>query len=77
MEQGINTIIVETKKELVNAINSAIGKGLPIAVVELMLDSVTSEVKGLVEKALANEKQKAEEEENTKNAQIPYVEGEN
>lgn len=77
MEQGINTIIVETKKELVDAINGAIGKGLPIAVVELMLDSVTSEVKGLVEKALANEKQKAEEEENTKNTQIPYIEGEN
>lgn len=72
MDKGINTLIVETKKEIVDVVNNAISKGLPYAVVDLMISNVMLEMQGLLDKTLVAEQQKADEEQALKDEQIPF-----
>lgn len=72
MDKGINTLIVETKKEIVDVVNNAISKGLPYAVVELMISNVMLEMQGLLDKTLLAEQQKSDEEQALKDEQIPF-----
>lgn len=74
MDKGINTLIIETKKEIIGVVNQAISKGLPYAVVDLMIENITLEIKELLSKSLTAEQQKANEEQALKDAQVPYVE---
>lgn len=72
MDKGINTLIVETKKEIVDVVNNAISKGLPYAVVDLMINNVMLEMQGLLDKTLLAEQQKSDEEQALKDEQIPF-----
>ena len=60
--KGINTIIKETKDGIVTSVNQGIQKGLPMSVIELMLDSIMMEVRSATNDALAKEKASYEEE---------------
>lgn len=72
MNQGINTFIKEFKEKLTEDVNGALKKGLPIAVVDLALDNIIMEVKGLLKETLEKEKQQQEEQPE----QIKYEEQE-
>lgn len=75
--KGINTIIDETRREIVKSVNDGINKGLPIAIIDLMLDSIVMEVKNGLNNALINERQKYEEESKVESDQIVYEDKEN
>lgn len=53
--KGTNTTISEAKSKLVNTINEIIRSGVPITVVEMMIDLVSYEVKNNVQSTLAQE----------------------
>ena len=58
MEQkGINTIIEETKNELVSLINTKLQEGVPVTVVGLILENVMYEVRDSIKATLARESQ--------------------
>lgn len=72
MNQGINTFIKEFKENLTTDVNDALKNGLPIAVVDLALDNIIMEVKGLLKETLEKEKEQTEEQPE----QIKYEEQE-
>ena len=71
--KGINTIIKETKDGIVTSVNQGIQKGLPMSVIELMLDSIMMEVRSATSDALAKEKASYEEELKIEAEQVKYV----
>lgn len=71
--KGINTIIKETKDGIVTSVNQGIQKGLPMSVIELMLDSIMMEVRSATNDALAKEKASYEEELKIEAEQVKYV----
>ena len=72
MNKGINTLITETRANIANAINEGLKAGLPIAVVDLIVDGAMGEIKQILNQSLADEKAKVEQEQEVKDAQVPY-----
>lgn len=60
MNVGINTCIVEFKKELADKINQYLKEGVPVSVVDLVLDNLIVEVKQVLKETLEKEKQQAD-----------------
>ena len=54
-KKGINTTITDAKSQLVEVINNALQSGIPIAVVDMMLDMVSAEVKTVLQSHLKAE----------------------
>lgn len=77
MNQGINTFIKEFKEKLTEDVNSALKNGLPIAVVDLALDNIIMEVKGLLKETLEKEKQQEDQPEQIKYEEQEVVENVN
>lgn len=71
--KGINTIIKETKDGIVTSVNQGIQRGLPMSIIELMLDSIMMEVRSATNDALAKEKASYEEELKIEAEQVEYV----
>lgn len=71
--KGINTIIKETKDGIVTSVNQGIQRGLPMSIIELMLDSIMMEVRSATNDALAKEKASYEEELKIEAEQVKYV----
>lgn len=74
MNKGINTLINETRVNITNAINEGLKAGLPIAVVDLIVDNAMIEIKQLLNKKLEEENVKVQEENAVLEQQIPYTE---
>lgn len=71
--KGINTIIKETKDGIVTSVNQGIQRGLPMSIIELMLDSIMMEARSATNDALAKEKASYEEELKIEAEQVKYV----
>ena len=63
MSKGINTIVEETKTELINLVNSKLEIGLPVSVVGVILDNVSNQIKLHTINAIKMEEDRAEKEE--------------
>lgn len=57
MDASVNTIIVEAKKAMLNTVNEILHSGVPISVVDMMLDVISNEVKTALKLQLDNEAQ--------------------
>lgn len=53
---GINTLIIETKNEMLDLLNSKLQQGLPITVIGLIVDSIQIEINMQTSKVLEDEK---------------------
>lgn len=51
----INTLIIETKNEMLDLLNSKLKQGLPITVIGLIVDSIQTEIKMQTSKVLEDE----------------------
>ena len=60
MNKGINTCIVDFKKELADKINQYLKEGVPVSVVDLALDNLIVEVKQVLKETLEKESQQAD-----------------
>lgn len=63
MSKGINTLVEEAKEELVSFINSKLELGLPVAVVGVILDNLSNQIKLHTINAIKMEEDRAEKEE--------------
>lgn len=73
MNVGINTLIEQTKKEMADLINDKLTKGIPIGVIGLMLDSLMYEVRDNIKASVAQEQEKAKEQDKAESEQVEYV----
>ena len=73
MNVGMNTLIEQTKKEMADLINDKLTKGMPIGVIGLMLDSLMYEVRDNINASVAQEQEKAKEQDKTESEQVEYV----
>ena len=63
MAYSMNTLVEETKSELVEFINSKIEKGLPISVAGLILENINNQVRVNTENVIKMESELSEKEE--------------
>ena len=73
-QKGVNTLIVEAKDNLTNAINDCIKTGIPPAMVSMMLESLLMDLNNNVKVILEKEKQEYEEKEEAESNQVKYEE---
>ena len=73
-QKGVNTLIVEAKDNLTNAINDCIKTGIPPAMVSMMLESLLMDLNNNVKVILEKEKQEYEEQEKVESEQVKYEE---
>ena len=59
MQNGINNFIVDFKKEMADKINHYLNEGMPVSVVDLVLDNLAVEVKQVLKDTLEKEVQQA------------------
>ena len=69
--KGVNTLVIEAKENLINAINGCIKTGIPAAMVSIMLESLLMDLNNNVKIIL--EKEKEEYEESVSSEEIKYV----
>lgn len=74
MNKGINTLIKETKDNIAKAINDGLKTGLPIAVIDLMVDNIMFEVKNMLDNNLKKESEQYNEQLKAQEEQIEWVE---
>lgn len=63
MDKGFNSSVIEAKTAILNDINKALSEGIPITVVQLILEALLNDTKALVANAVAEENKSAEEAE--------------
>jgi hypothetical protein len=68
-----NTSIVEAKTKLTKTINEILQSGMPIAVLDLMIDIVSSEVKVILQNHLKQEAQQLADQEQVESEQIEWI----
>lgn len=71
MSSGINTCITNLKKELADKINQYLKEGVPVSVVDLVLDNLIIEVKDVLKETIKKE----EEQAKVKEEQVVYEDG--
>lgn len=72
-QKGVNTLIRETKENIAKAVNEGLTNGLPIGVIETMLDAIMLEVRMALDTALQQEKERYESESDVEKEQIEYT----
>lgn len=63
MDKGFNSSVIETKTAILNDVNKALSEGIPITVVQLILEALLNDTKTLVANAVAEENKPVEEAE--------------
>lgn len=76
MDKGINTVIKETKNNIAKAINEGLNTGLPIAVIDLMVDNIMFEIKNNLNTALQQEQIKYQAQLEAEAQQVGWVDPE-
>ena len=71
--KGINTLIKETKGNITKAVNDGLSAGLPISVIDLMVDNIMFEVKNTLNNALQQEEVKYQEQLKIQQEQVEWV----
>ena len=56
MKKINNTAIIEARQEVFDIVNKMLGNGMPIAVVDMILDLVSSQVKTTLQQQVEREK---------------------
>ena len=70
--KGANTLVLEARGSLVNAINSCIKSGVPAAMVSIMLDSLSADLNNNIKTVVQQEKDAYEQQLQTENEQVEY-----
>lgn len=63
MGKGFNTTVIEVKNTILNDVNKALSEGVPITVIQLILEALLNDTKNLVTSAVAEENKPVEEAE--------------
>lgn len=72
-KKGANTIVIEGRNNLVNAVNNCIETGIPASMVSIMLENILHDLNSNVKKVLEIEQQEYEQQVEVENQQVEYV----
>lgn len=71
--KGVNTLILESKENLIEAINNCIRSGIPAAMVSIIVESLLSDLNNNVKVIIEKEKEEYEHQLEVENNQVEYV----
>ena len=72
-KKGANTIVIEGRDNLVNAINNCIETGIPVSMVSIMLENILNDLNTIVQKVIEQEQKDYENQIEIENQQATYV----
>lgn len=72
-KKGANTIVIEGRNNLVNAVNNCIETGIPASMVSIMLENILNDLSTNVQKVLEQEQKDYENQIEIENQQATYV----
>ena len=72
-KKGANTIVIEGRDNLVNAINNCIETGIPASMVSIMLENILNDLSANVQKVIEQEQKDYENQIEIENQQATYV----
>lgn len=72
-KKGANTIVVEGRSNLVNAVNNCIETGIPASMVSIMLENILNDLNTNVQKVIEQEQKDYENQIEIENQQATYV----
>ena len=73
MKKINNTAIIEAKQEVFDVVNKMLGNGMPIAVVDMILDLVSSQARITLQKQVDQEKAEAAAMQETLASQVEWT----
>lgn len=71
-QKGSNTIVIESRKEITNAINEGLKK-LPVAVIAMIVESALVELNDGLNKTLESENNSYQEQIEIENKQVEHI----
>ena len=72
-KKGANTIVIEGRNNLVNAVNNCIETGIPASMVSIMLENILNDLSINVQKVIEQEQKDYENQIEIENQQATYV----
>lgn len=72
-KKGANTIVIEGRNNLVNAVNNCIETGIPASMVSIMLENILNDLNTNVQKVIEQEQKDYENQIKIENQQATYV----
>lgn len=72
-KKGANTIVIEGRNNLVNAVNNCIETGIPASMVSIMLENILNDLNTNVQKVIEQEQKDYENQIEIENQQATYV----
>lgn len=73
-QKGVNTIILETKGNILEVVNNGLKQGLPISVISIIVEGIMFEIEKNLNNVLTNEKKEYQEQIQLEGEQIVYTE---
>ena len=71
-QKGINTLTVETKKNILNAVNTGLEQGLPISIVGIIMEGIMSQINPVLNETLNSEMKAYKEATEVESEQVEY-----
>lgn len=71
--KGVNTLVLESKENLIEAINNCIRAGIPAAMVSIIVESLLNDLNNNVKAIVEKEKQEYDHQVEVENNQVEYV----
>ena len=68
-----NTMIIQSKRKLLNTVNEILQSGMPISILDLMIDNISAEVKMTLQNQLQQEERQLAEQERVQSEQVEYI----
>lgn len=72
-KKGANTIVIEGRSTLINAVNNCIETGIPASMVSIMLENILNDLSTNVQKVIEQEQKDYENQIEIENQQATYV----
>lgn len=72
-KKGANTIVIEGRNNLINAVNNCIETGIPASMVSIMLENILNDLSTNVQKVIEQEQKDYENQIEIENQQATYV----
>lgn len=73
-QKGVNTIVLETKNNILEVVNNGLKQGLPISVISIIVEGIMFEIEKNLNSTLANEDKEYQERIRIEGEQIVYTE---
>ncbi len=77
MKKINNTAIVKARQDMFELVNTMLADGMPIAIIDMVLDFVSSQVKVTLQRHIEQEKSEALAEQEILNSQVEWTEEDN